>query len=271
MAKVPTFWKVTQPLIKAKASEEVQILNTGSSHDAKAKLARMDAVKSGCSITSAGDLVVSCLGLVLTEMLEGKSPIKNQKCSSKSKNKSVFTCPRARSIRLKSCLKVWLRSFHCGRQSVSQPQRDSGFFCRRAPSISVKDYVNLCLRCFCCSNECYVLALVYIMRIIKAHPDITVCSLSAHRLLFFALLLATKFHDEDCYSNAFYAKIGGLPIEEMLRLEVKFLKMLDFNAYVGPQEYQFYQDMMLQNYEHEGLSQTVQVDVPEFHYCDFRR
>jgi len=146
---------------------------------------------------------------------------------------------------------------------VSKSLKTSGFFSPRAPSISLKNYLNLCLQHFHCSTECYVLALIYINRITKTEPGIAVCSLNVHRLLFLSLLLATKFQDDRCYSNKYYARLGGLPVEEVNMLEVKFLKMLDWKAKVEPQEYHFYHGLICQASEHEGPLPTAPLDEPE--------
>jgi len=145
----------------------------------------------------------------------------------------------------------------------SKSLKKSGFFSPRAPSITLKNYIDLCLQHFYCSDECYVLALVYISRITKTQPGLTVCSLSVHRLLFFALLLATKFQDDKRYSNKYYAKLGGLPLEEVNMLELKFLKLLDWRAKVEPQEYQFYHGLICQASEHEGPLPIARFDEPE--------
>merc|ERR1719504_625036 len=109
---------------------------------------------------------------------------------------------------------------------LSKLQRKSGFFSPKPPSISIKKYLDLCIyKRFDCSDECFVLALIYINRITKMEPTVTLCSLSAHRLLFFAVLLATKYHEDERYRNSYYAYVGGLRLEEVNRGELNFLKM----------------------------------------------
>jgi len=69
----------------------------------------------------------------------------------------------------------------------------------------------------------------------NTHYRIT--ELNAHRLLLAGTVVAAKFHDDDFYSNAYYAKIGGVSNEEMNVLEVEFLKLLDWRADVSEQAY----------------------------------
>jgi len=147
---------------------------------------------------------------------------------------------------------------------LSKLQRKSGFFSPKAPSISIKKYLDLCIyKRFNCSDECFVLALIYINRITKMQPTVTLCSVSAHRLVFFAVLVATKYHDDERYSNSYYAKCGGLPLDEVNMAEANFLKMLDWKLNVEPKEYQFYHGLMRQASNHEGPLPPVQLEEPE--------
>ncbi|GBE61669.1 cyclin2 related protein [Babesia ovata] len=107
-----------------------------------------------------------------------------------------------------------------------------------APSISIADYVSRIARHVRCSNECFVLALVYIERITRMHKDFAVSILNVHRLIITAVMLAAKFSDDVYYSNKFYAQVGGVNVAEINMLEAQFLTMLNFQLYVSALEYE---------------------------------
>ena len=44
-------------------------------------------------------------------------------------------------------------------------------------------------------------------------------------------MLAAKFFDDQYFNNAYYAKVGGVPTNEMNTLEVEFLFMSNFTLY----------------------------------------
>merc|ERR1712188_299798 len=56
--------------------------------------------------------------------------------------------------------------------------RHTSFHSVRAPPLTVRDYLSRIARYFQCSFECFVLALVYIDRIVKQHPEFTICTLT---------------------------------------------------------------------------------------------
>mmetsp|Transcript_47512 Transcript_47512/g.93443 ORF Transcript_47512/g.93443 Transcript_47512/m.93443 type:complete len:272 (+) Transcript_47512:154-969(+) len=122
-----------------------------------------------------------------------------------------------------------------------EPNRNlSKFHALRAPPISIKDYLNRIAKYAVCSSECFVLALVYIDRIIQSNPNFVVNSLNIHRLLITSVMLAAKFFDDQYFNNAYYAKVGGVPCGEMNSLEVEFLFMTNFTLFVPSEQYRQY-------------------------------
>jgi hypothetical protein len=92
------------------------------------------------------------------------------------------------------------------------PQKGvSKFHALRPPAISIRDYLHRVLKYAACSGECFVLALVYIDRLIQSNPTFVVNSLNIHRLLITSVMLAAKFFDDQYFNNAYYAKVGGVP------------------------------------------------------------
>lgn len=122
----------------------------------------------------------------------------------------------------------------------TQRGRVTSFHASEIPNISINKYIERIGKYVGCSNECYVLLIIYIDRIIKLHTDITLSLLCIHRIIITAVMVAAKFFDDVYYSNEFYAKVGGVTTEEINELEIYFLNLLDFHLYVSSQEYEFY-------------------------------
>ena len=78
----------------------------------------------------------------------------------------------------------------------------SKFHALRPPAISIKDYLQRVAKYAACSGECFVLALVYIDRIIQSNPTFVVNSLNIHRLLITSIMLAAKFFDDQVTHRA---------------------------------------------------------------------
>jgi hypothetical protein len=129
-------------------------------------------------------------------------------------------------------------------QMALNQRQISKFHALKAPPISIKDYLVRIAKYSHCSNECFVLALVYIDRIIQGNPSFIVNSLNIHRILITSVMLAAKFFDDQYYNNAYYAKVGGVPCHEMNNLEVEFLFMNNFSLFVTADTYnQYYNEL----------------------------
>ncbi|CRH00480.1 cyclin, putative [Plasmodium relictum] len=118
--------------------------------------------------------------------------------------------------------------------------RITSFHASKVPEISIKNYVERIGKYIGCSNECFVLLMIYVDRIIKLHKDITLSLLCIHRIIITAAMIAAKFFDDLYYSNSFYAKVGGVTTKELNKLEAHFLNLLDYKLFVSSQEYDFY-------------------------------
>eukprot|EP00920_Eleutheroschizon_duboscqi_P020071 GHVT01047874.1.p1 GENE.GHVT01047874.1~~GHVT01047874.1.p1 ORF type:complete len:822 (-),score=136.38 GHVT01047874.1:1087-3552(-) len=121
------------------------------------------------------------------------------------------------------------------------------FYNSARPSVGAKDYVERLHRYFYCPGECFVLALVYVGRLFKQYPELQLNILNFHRLFFTALVVAVKFGEDEYYSNAFYSKVGGVPLHELNTLEIAFLSLIQFDLYVASCEYEAYVRLVFQN------------------------
>lgn len=81
-------------------------------------------------------------------------------------------------------------------------------------------------------------------RLGSKNPTMAVCDVTVHRLLMIALTIATKFLDDGFYSNAHYAKAGGLVLKEVNLLEGVMLQELDWKINVTLEDYQMYHSLV---------------------------
>jgi len=64
-----------------------------------------------------------------------------------------------------------------------------------------------------------------------------------------ASVLAIKYNEDDYYANTFYAKVGGVSLDEINQLEYDFLQMCDFSMGIKPKKFQKYQEYLNQYIE----------------------
>lgn len=119
------------------------------------------------------------------------------------------------------------------------------FHALRPPQITVKYYLQRIAKYSNCSEECFVLSLIYIDRLIRTNGNFLVNSLNVHRLLITSMMLAAKFFDDQYFNNAYYGKVGGVSCKEINLLEIEFLFMINFNLYVEADTYRTYNERLM--------------------------
>lgn len=140
--------------------------------------------------------------------------------------------------------------------SIADPGKVTKFHAMKAPGISIQSYLERVHRYASCSNECFILALIYIDRLIQRN-NFLLTELNVHRVVITSILLAAKFFDDAYYNNAYYAKVGGVLVSEMNGLEVDYLFRINFSLHATPEEFDRYRSELL---SHSSIVVEPQAD-----------
>lgn len=109
------------------------------------------------------------------------------------------------------------------------------------PSISLYTYVSHFVNELNVAPSVYVAAFVYLDRVASEDCMLSLTYLNVHRLFTTAVTLATKFVEDDSFSNAFLGRLGGIPSTlEINLLELHFLRRLHWNCFVSKAAYTTY-------------------------------
>jgi len=130
--------------------------------------------------------------------------------------------------------------------SVEEIPEVTPFHAQKLPSISIRDYIKRFATHSNCNDNVFVLVLVFLDRLGEQVPDFTLDSFNVLRYLLLSMVMAVKSHDDYYYKNAYYAKIGGIPAQELNSLEVEYLvNLINFSLYVDTETYEsYYQDLV---------------------------
>lgn len=72
----------------------------------------------------------------------------------------------------------------------------------------------------------------HLLHITNSHPENTLKQCDACRLLLTAVVIAIKFVEDHCFVNAHYAKVGGVALAELNRMELIMCSLLDFRFHL---------------------------------------
>ncbi|KAI8147867.1 cyclin-domain-containing protein [Fennellomyces sp. T-0311] len=142
-------------------------------------------------------------------------------------------------------------------RSLSLTSPYNCFQSKALPSISIHAYLSRILKYCPCANECFLALLVYFDRLSKstAHRQpLRIDSYNIHRLVISGVMVASKLFSDVFFTNTRYAKVGGLPVNELNLLEVEFLALNNYSLFVTVDELQHYGDQLLLHWmrEQEG-------------------
>ncbi|KNE68471.1 hypothetical protein AMAG_12648 [Allomyces macrogynus ATCC 38327] len=119
------------------------------------------------------------------------------------------------------------------------------FHARTPPAISVAAFLARIVRYAPCPTAVLLAVLMYLDRLAhRPSQALVVTTANVHRLLITAVMVATKYWSDVFYTNAHYAKVGGLHVAQLNRLELDFLALLDFNLALDPNEFVRYADRL---------------------------
>jgi len=115
---------------------------------------------------------------------------------------------------------------------------------KQVPSISIHDYVDRLIRYVdawagekasiaSTGVSAALMAIEYLDRL-----TVGISARSVHRLYMCAVLISVKFTEDFSISNRFWAKVGGIDLDEMNRMEVSFCALLDWKLKISREEFE---------------------------------
>lgn len=168
------------------------------------------------------------------------SPITEKSCSSRRENICL-----AISYILNEIIDENEASKKMYTKQQKEIEKNDIFRGRKIPSISVEKFLLRILKYTNLEESTLTMSLVYLDRYCEL-TTVKLSNLNIHRLILLSITTAIKYNEDNHYKNEFYAKIGGIPIEEYVFLEYGFLKGITYSLYVAESLYKKYESYLEQ-------------------------
>ena len=123
------------------------------------------------------------------------------------------------------------------------------FNSKKVPAITINKYLMRIVKYSRPAYASIVTTLIYIDKLCEMSNQI-LTHMNIHRLLLSCFVISIKFNEDDYYSNEYYAKVGGISLDELNKLEEAILSLLEFKLFID--------DELYDNYEKQ-LSGEVQI------------
>lgn len=110
------------------------------------------------------------------------------------------------------------------------------FYAKKIPSMSMEDYLNRIVKYSELQDSTLIISTLYIIKACDRNNYILNFN-NIHRILLTSVIVAIKYNEDDFYKNTQYSKIGGIPLNELNKLEYEFCSLLDFNLHIDLETY----------------------------------
>lgn len=252
----------------SESCRDIPLANFASMHISSPSMGGDDAERlsgadsaSTCASSDAGDGETRSLPAAADDRAaedevqeaEGEAEVDDAQDASEGEDATQDLEPATRQLLVTALGKVLVHLSSLG----CRPQRATGFHAVSPPPLSITTYLERIDQYYHCSDQCLVLGLVYIDRIVNLHPEFVVSPLNVHRLVAVGTMVAAKFWDDVFYSNDHYARVAGVKLAELNTLEALFLKLVGWRLLVDPKDYRTYHSQILMAVRRESAVVAV--------------
>ena len=113
------------------------------------------------------------------------------------------------------------------------------FYLTHEPLFSIEDYIKHIVKYTRMDISSLILGVIYIDKMCEKEKYVLSFN-NINRLILAACLLSIKFNEDSSFSNVIFARIGGVSVELLNKLEYDFYVLMDFFLYVDFVYYQKY-------------------------------
>lgn len=113
------------------------------------------------------------------------------------------------------------------------------------PKITVYNFLIKIYKYLDCGIECYIVALIYIDKFLKKYPNIILNNYNIHRILLIFIIIAIKYLEDIPISNKYYAKLCGLSLKEINKLEKQTLQNLNYDLFISKEDFDTYYSFII--------------------------
>ena len=113
------------------------------------------------------------------------------------------------------------------------------FSAQISSDITVSIYIERLIMLFKIEGSTLIHSLIYLDRVCKM-GNFKLSLKNFHLCFLTSLVIATKFNEDKNFKNNYYAKVGGITLEKLNRLEKIFLVTIDYSLFVMKEEFNHY-------------------------------
>ena len=105
----------------------------------------------------------------------------------------------------------------------------------------IENFIIRCIQLLDIEEEILILSMMTLDKLLK--KNLLLCENNLHKVIFICIMETHKYYnDNDYISNRDYSKICGISTDELLKMELEFMNIIDFNMNINEDDYIKYCD-----------------------------
>ena len=130
-------------------------------------------------------------------------------------------------------------------------EKETIFDIKKIPNMNIDNYIKRIVKYSKPEPQSLISALIYIDKICEKEK-IFITKVNVYKLVLICIMISMKYNEDDINSNAFFAKVGGIDLENLNQIENKTYEILNYDLYIDDNLYQKYEDnlsLFMSNYD----------------------
>jgi hypothetical protein len=123
--------------------------------------------------------------------------------------------------------------------------------------ISINEYLDRITKYVIVEKSVLIMLVIFIDRTCTVLPDFIISSLTIHRFLIAAVTVCCKSVSDKYSTNTFFAKVGGIGVEELNILELELCKIVDWKLSISNSAVEMYYLNLVISSSRYGLTEKV--------------
>ena len=105
----------------------------------------------------------------------------------------------------------------------------------------IENFIIRCIQLLDIEEEILILSMMALDKLLK--NNFLLCENNLHKVIFICIMETHKYYnDNDYISNTDYSKVCGISTDELLKMELEFMNIIDFNMNINEEDYIKYCD-----------------------------
>ena len=125
-----------------------------------------------------------------------------------------------------------------------QTRKNDVFYSKKIPNLTIKEYLVRIRKYSDIEDLTLICVFIYIKKFIERNNYIILIN-NIYRIILAACTIAIKFHEDSNYKNLYIAKIGGLDLLTMNKIEYYFYVLLNFDLIINEEDFKKIENELL--------------------------